>query len=173
MSRRVDVAMCDPVYFMSTLRRTGALSVTETAWRFSPSCGLRNTTSCGPIAIGRLPIGVSPTRRPSIQTSAQGDALRLIAPCGSSRPSAATLPGGTTTTRFGAEAERVVHDLQLVPAGGEHDPIGVGRADQPAPSRISIATGDFTDSQPETGPADAVATGASTDEVTPAWMTTC
>ena len=87
MSRRVGMAMCDPVYFMSTLRRTGALSVTETAWRFSPNCGLRNTTSCGPIAIGRLPIGVSPTRWPSIQTSAQGDALRLIAPCGSSTPS--------------------------------------------------------------------------------------
>ena len=39
-------------------------------------------------------------------------------------------------------------------------------------SRTSIATGDFTDSQPDTGPAVAVDTGASTEEVTPAWMTT-
>ena len=30
---------CFLLYFMSTLSRTGALSVTDTAWRFSPSCG--------------------------------------------------------------------------------------------------------------------------------------
>jgi hypothetical protein len=40
------------------------------------------------------------------------------------------------------------------------------------PSRISIETGAFTEIQPETGPGVAVDTGASTDEVTPAWMTT-
>src|SRR5450759_4326178 len=39
-------------------------------------------------------------------------------------------------------------------------------------SWISIAPGDLTDNQPETGPAVAVDTGASTDDVTPAWMTT-
>ena len=46
-----------------------------------------------------LPIGVSPIRRPSIQTSAQGDALRLTDPCGSSITIAATLPGSTCTVR--------------------------------------------------------------------------
>ena len=45
MSRRAGVAMVlllrsgGPPYFISTLRRTGAFSVTDTAWRFSPSCG--------------------------------------------------------------------------------------------------------------------------------------
>ena len=39
-------------------------------------------------------------------------------------------------------------------------------------SRTSTANGAFTASQPDTGPAVAVDTGASTDEVTPAWMMT-
>ena len=49
-------------YFMSMLTRMGAPSVTDTACRFSPSCGCLNTISCGPIATLRLPMGVSPTR---------------------------------------------------------------------------------------------------------------
>ena len=80
----------------------------------------------------RLPIGVSPTRWPSIQTSAQGVAFRLTTPFGRSTDEAATLPGGTWTTRVDAVAERLVDELEVVASGGEHEAVGVGRAEQPS-----------------------------------------
>ena len=64
-----------PLYFMSMLTRTGVPGVTDTACRFSPSCGWRKRISCAPIETVRLPIGVSPTRCPSMNTSAHGVAL--------------------------------------------------------------------------------------------------
>src|SRR5205823_4327561 len=49
----------------------------------SPNCGLRKTISRTPSAMETLAIGVSPTRTPSIQTSAHGWALIFAEPRGS------------------------------------------------------------------------------------------
>ena len=106
--------------------------MTEIAWRFSPSCGLRKTTSCGPIGTLRLPIGVSPTRCPSIQTSAQGDAFRFTTPLGRSIAIGATLPGRDLDDARGAEAERFVDELELVTAGCHHHAVGIARPEHPA-----------------------------------------
>src|SRR5207245_5615391 len=80
---------------ISTLSRAGLFIVTVIACRCSPRSGWRNTISCGPILTGRLPIGVSPTLSPSIQTSAHGIALIAIVPFGKSTFTGATLPAAT------------------------------------------------------------------------------
>src|SRR5581483_4875133 len=84
---------------MSTLRRAAAAAVTVTDRRCSPSSGWRNTTSWLPIGSDTLAIGVSPTRSPSINTSAQGDALTLSVLRGQSSLIAATFPDETSTVR--------------------------------------------------------------------------
>src|SRR5262249_49435757 len=86
-------------FLMSTLSRAVALRVTVAACRCSPRSGCLNTISCGPIVTARLPIGVSPTFSPSIQTSAHGMALRAIVPFGNSSLTVETLPAATSTVR--------------------------------------------------------------------------
>src|SRR6185295_17013717 len=60
--RQESAAACAPkmllhFFLMSTLSRAGADVVTVTVWRDSPSSGWRNTTSCRPMVVCRLPIG--------------------------------------------------------------------------------------------------------------------
>src|SRR5262249_6252173 len=86
-------------FLKSTLTRTGALSVTVTACRCSPSSGLRNTISCGPIVSVKLPMRFSPLRCPSTQASAHGSALTATDPVGQFIGIGATRPGGTCTVR--------------------------------------------------------------------------
>src|SRR5438067_8447956 len=67
----------------STERAAGAPPVIVVTTLRSPNCGLRNTISRTPRAMETLAIGVSPTRTPSIQTSAHGSALMFAVPRGS------------------------------------------------------------------------------------------
>ena len=79
----------------------------------------------------RLPIGVSPTFTPSTHTSAHGTAFSAMVPFGNSIRIGVTRPGPTCTVRVDTVAERVVDDLEIVAAGGDHQPIALAGAEQP------------------------------------------
>src|SRR4029450_13674688 len=83
----------------STLTRTVSRRDTVVAYFCSPRSGWRNTISCGPIGSDRLPIGVSPMRSPSIQTSAHGRAFIAMLAFGHSGLLAVVLPAGTWPVR--------------------------------------------------------------------------
>ena len=105
--------------------------VTVMTRRCSPSSAFRNTTSCGPTVSGKLPIGVSPMFSPSMDTLAQGMAFRDTVPFGSVIGHRGCPAGRHLHGAHFAEAHDVVHELNLVLAGRQHDPVDAAVAEQP------------------------------------------
>ena len=116
----------------------------------------------------RLPIGVSPTRWPSIHTSAHGAAFRLTTPFGRSI-ARRDLAGRHLDDARDAIAERFVDELESCrPAAIITRSASVVPRRRPS-SRISSVNGALTVSHPDTGPAGRRrATGATSDAVPPA-----
>src|SRR5688572_9495079 len=100
-----------------------------------------------------LPIGVSPIRTPSTQTSAHGTALMFIATFGTAIDSVAVLPGATWTVRISENPRlSLTRRSWRFPAGSmiladAVDPIT-------APASVTLmGIGDVIESQPAAGPA--------------------